>query len=934
MSQRTRQSVWLRRLGAALFWGVLLAATAALWMALHRHIWVPKPDLLTFVWQDQEVKLLEPRALLLLGLLPIVPAISWVTLTDFGVIQRALNGLFRVAVLTALVAAVARPSISRFDSNLCTVYLVDVSASVPDGVLAEARDVVQAGYDERGTNLVRLITFAERPEIVPIAPGQPRILPFERPRGAADGSGATDEPLGFAQAALATDAAAALRLSYGLCPQDHIKRAVLISDGNQNRGDIVAEAATARDFGVRLYSHEIPFEPEAEVLVRDVQMPPDIELSEPFTMVVEIYSNRETTARLDLTQNDFRDIRGRELELVEGVNRVELTAEVYEPGFRRFELRIRPDGPDRFSDNNVFVQTVEVDGRPQVLYVEGEGRSRSYLQRALDRERNDLANFDLEVRTRHGFPESLDEMANFDMIILSDVEAQNISRNAMRAVERYVRDLGGAFLMVGGENAFGPGGYDNTLLEEISPVTFDMERQRDQPSLAMMIVVDRSGSMDGLKLEMAKDAAKAVVDMLGPQDSIGVIAFDTVPQTVVRLQQASNRARIRSDIGRIAPGGGTDILPALTEAYIELATHSARLKHVIVLTDGAAPWEGIADVTSAMRAEGITVSAVAVGGDADRSLLEMIAELGGGRFHATNDPNNIPQIFVQETSTVARTNLIEEPFRAVPGRRSQSTRGIAWDASPYLLGYVQTRAKPRAEVLLTTERGDPLLARWRLGMGRVAVFTSDIKNRWAVEWVRSRMYPQFWAQVVRDLMRVDSEEELAMHAEIHEGVARITVDAIDEADRFINGLESTVEVTLPDGSRTELALPQVAAGRYEGELELTGYGPYLLRAEHMLDGDAIASSFGAVTYPYPDEFLTFEPTFELGRHAAALTGGTVDPTPAQLWDAEGEEVEYRRELWPYALFAALALFIIDLLFRRVRVLSRKPVAWGAVAGRR
>lgn len=920
MSRRPSASRALALAGGTVYWAALLGVTAALVWWLRETIWLPRPDILAVDIAETTVKLLNPQALLAAALLPLVPVVSWFTLTDFGVVQRALNALFRVAVLSALVLAAARPSTSRFDSDLCTVYLVDVSASVPDEVLERARDVVQAGYDARGDNLVRLVTFAARPEIIPIAPGQARIPALARPE-------AEGETLG-------TDIAGALRLSYGLCPQDHLKRAVLISDGNENRGDLVSEAATAADFGVRLSVHELPFEPAPEVLVRGLELPDEIELSEPFTMVAEIYSNRATTASLDLTQNEFRDIRGREVELERGLNRIELTAEVYEPGFRRFELQVRPDEADRFADNNTFVQTVTVEGRPRVLYVEGESRSRSYLQRALDHERNDLANFDLEVRTRHGFPSTVEEMVNFDMIILSDVEARYVSRSAMRAVETYVRDYGGTFLMAGGENAFGPGGYDNTLFEEISPVTFDMERQRDMPALAMMLVIDRSGSMDGLKLEMAKDAAKAVVDMLGPQDSIGVIAFDTVPQTVVRLQQATNRARIRSDIGRIGAGGGTDILPALTEAYIELTTRAARLKHVIVLTDGAAPWEGIADVTSAMRADGITVSAVAVGSDADRSLLEMIAELGGGRFHATNDPNNIPQIFVQETSTVARTNLVEEPFRGVPARRSQATRGINWDGTPYFLGYVQTRAKPRAEVLLETERGDPLLARWRLGMGRVAVFTSDVKNRWSVEWVRSRSYPQFWAQVVRDMMRTESEEELAMHAEVREGIARIVVDAIDESDRFINGLDSRVEVTQPDGSRASVVLEQVAAGRYEGELELDQYGPYQLRAEHELDGSTIAGSSGSVTYPYPDEYLTFEPTFEPGRQAAALTGGAVNPEPAALWDPEGEEMEYRKELWPFVLFAALALFVVDLFLRRVRVTSRRPIAWSRVTGAR
>jgi hypothetical protein len=210
------------------------------------------------------------------------------------------------------------------------------------------------------------------------------------------------------------------------------------------------------------------------------------------------------------------------------------------------------------------------------------------------------------------------------------------------------------------------------------------------------------------------------------------------------------------------------------------------------------------------------------------------------------------------------------------------------------------------------------------------VFTSDLKNRWAVEWVRESIYPQFWAQTVRDMMRVESEDELAMHTEVRQGVAHITIDAIDDSDRFINGLESEIEITRPDGRRDRFPLHQVAAGRYQAEYELSEYGPYLLQAEHSLEGDTIATSFGSVTYPYPDEYLTFEATRAVGRRVAELTGGEVNPTVETLWDPMGEEVESRRELWPFALFAALALFIIDLLFRRVRLLSRKPMRWNKV----
>ena len=545
-----------RHLARALWWALMIAAALGLGATLERSLGWPGPASWSTTLRGVEVTFLAPRAFWALTVLPLIPALSSLTLTGFSWTQRTLNVALRCAMIAALIVAAARPSTTRHEHAICTVYLVDVSASVPDAMLAEVPDAIAPSWSARGTNLARLVTFAERPRLVatpPSAAAPPRITRHE-----------PDE-------SLASDPAAALRLSYGLCPQDHIQRVVLISDGIENRGDLRDEATTARDFGVEVSVLEVPFAPEPEVLVRDLEFPDDVTLSTPFTITAEIYATAPTTARVSLQQNAFYDIQGRAIELEQGINRVALTAEVYEPGRRDFTLELVPDGADRFTENNRFSRTIEVQGRPRVLYVEGEARSRTYLQRALDRGRNELANFDLDVRTAYGMPTSLDEMANYDLILLSDLDARYVSRGAMANLERYVRELGGSLVLAGGERSFGPGGYDNTRIEELSPVTFDMQRQRDQPSLAIVIVIDRSGSMDGLKIEMAKDAAKAVVDMLGPQDAIGVVAFDTQPQTVVRLQPATNRARIRADIGRIATGGGTDILPALTEAYIELA---------------------------------------------------------------------------------------------------------------------------------------------------------------------------------------------------------------------------------------------------------------------------------------------------------------------------------------------------------------------------
>jgi Mg-chelatase subunit ChlD len=166
---------------------------------------------------------------------------------------------------------------------------------------------------------------------------------------------------------------------------------------------------------------------------------------------------------------------------------------------------------------------------------------------------------------------------------------------------------------------------------------------------AVVLVLDRSASMQGERLEAAKESARAVGEILNPRDRICVIAFDTEASVVVRLQRASNRVRISTDIARIQTGGGTDIFKGLHAAFTQLKGAGNSNKHVIVLTDGEAPADGIADLVSDMRAAGITVSAVGIQG-ADKNLLTLIADHGDGRLYMVDDLGALPKIFKRETS--------------------------------------------------------------------------------------------------------------------------------------------------------------------------------------------------------------------------------------------------------------------------------------------
>jgi uncharacterized membrane protein len=666
-----------------------------------------------------------------------------------------------------------------------------------------------------------------------------------------------------------------------------------------------------------------------EVLVRALSVPSDVKLGAPFEVSAEVYSTRAQPAVLTLYRDEFiNPLEGRKtVELAAGANTVRWKAEVAQAGFTTFKvvLGATPKQPlaDHFAGNNSAVASVSVKGKPRVLYVEGEPAAATYLANALKRE-----NIDVDVRTSYGLPGSPRELAAYDLVILSDVAQTYVGPAQMAALEGYVRDLGGGFIMAGGENSFGSGGYTGSRLEKLLPVRFETEKKRDQPGLGLALVIDRSGSMTGEKLELAKEAAKQTAELLGADDLIGVIAFDSQPTAIVRLQRAANRVRIAGDIARLQAGGGTNILPALKEAYDQLDPARAKLKHVILLTDGQASYEGIRELVDEMAEHKITISAVGVGAEADKTLLTMIAERGGGRFYFTQSAESIPRIFTKETTEVARNALVEEQVGVRVQKHVELLDGVGIAEAPPLRGYVSTKPKPLTDVILVSDLGEPILARWRVGLGQAVAFTSDVKNRWAVNWLKWPGYAKLWAHLVRSTMRHSassfggaSGRSYEMSVDVDPPRARVAVDAIGADDKFVSGLDTTLQVIDParPGDKRELTMAETAPGHYEASFALERYGAFLLRAVHSQNGNMVAESTGALSLPYPRELLGLPPDEGLLQRVAQLTGGRARPAPAQRFDAAGERVLYHRELWPWALWAAALLLLLDVAARRVRL---------------
>ena len=902
-----------RHVPQVLFWGLMVAMWAVIGHFYYHEVVAQGGGTMAFTWAGRDVEILMPAFFGIALVLPLLWVVARRTLSDLPWWQRELNTVVRALLIVCLMGALVQVVLTSFESRISTIFIVDTSASIPDAFLTDATAYVnRAITKKREGDEVRVIGFATNAYPVELGEGG-RLVAIPRPKDA--------------ESQLGTDLAAALRLSYGMFPQDHLKRVVVLSDGNVTRGDFIAEAYKAEAYGIRLYNQEIEYEPRKEVLIRGVDVPESLKIGEPFVFTARVFATHDTKASLTLWQNDFNS-GTQSVELKKGLNEVGFKTEVFDPGFREFRVEMKVQGEDHFKENNRFVYSANVRGKPRVLYLEGESRSSHYLQRAL---RDEI--FDLEVRSASGVPRTLKELEEFDLVLMSDVAALNMSTAQMELIARYVRELGGGFIMAGGEDSFGPGGFKDTPMERLLPVDFEPKKKRNTPTLALMLVIDKSGSMQGDRMELAKDAAKAAVEVLKGSDKVGVLGFDDQVSAVVRMQSATNRVRILSSIGRISASGGTNIAGAMQEAYEQLALTPARLKHVILLSDGNSDTANIfSEVVPSMRIENMTVSTVAVGAQTDTTLLRRIAEGGGGRYYYTNDPYNVPRIFIKETNTVSRSSLVEEPFRPRVVKSVQALSGISMGSAPYLLGYVSTKAKPSAEEILQSETGEPLLARWRVGLGKSVAWTSDVKNRWAVEWVRWPGYGKFWSQLIRDTMRTDDRDTLAMRTTVERGEAEIVVDAIDDEDRFINNLVSTVTLTTPGGKKEKVMLQQAAPGRYRASVPLREYGSYTIKAQHDRDGDTIAVSLGTISNPYPQEYLFTEANREVLRRGASIARGGTNPEVETLFDPMGEEVKYRKELWPIFLMIALGLLCLDWMLRRLRLGGRTELDWRHVTG--
>ncbi|HEU0002602.1 MAG TPA: glutamine amidotransferase [Ktedonobacteraceae bacterium] len=836
-------------------------------------------------------------------LLLIIPVGSLVFLTwrrmslPFPKSQRMLILICRFALFALIISALAGPALAQPISKQAVVFVGDISASTAPQQVFIQQWISNAIRQKRPDDQVGIVAVGRNALVEQSVSTTPDFSQFE-----------TTPDTNY------TDLAAGLRLAAAILPNDSERRIVLLSDGQQNLEDALPEAQLLRQQGIRVDVVPLPAFISAEARIDGLDAPNSLRVNEHFVLHARLYSTTAQPVTLSLYLDRTLLLQRKE-NLAIGEQDVTFNLSAPAPGFHSYRLTMDA-AQDTISQNNEASAFVNVQGPPQVLVVEGKPGAGHNIVAALQ-----ATHVDVTVGTPADVPTTLDGLASYDAVVLADVPALDLGTARMQVIQSFVRDLGRGLVVGGGENSYGVGDYAGTPLEETLPLKMDIPQHKDNPAIAVVLIVESLESQS--EVNISKEAAKGVVSLLTPNDLIAVsAAFGNLD---IPMQHVTNKSAIDAAIDALNPNDPQSYMPDLVTAEKALLNTNAKIKHVILLGDGDATDSYSAQVLK-MASEHISISVVGTNIDAiqDLNMMQQIATLGKGRFYQADDPNAIPQILLNETKQAAKRAIVQESFvPAIVGTHPILT-GLS--ALPELNGYVATTPKPTAQLVLISHLDDPVLAVWQYGLGRVAAWTSDALGLWTASWLSWKDAARWWANLVTWTLPTP-DSQLLVSGQISNGNGHIIVSlpAVTlSASQSIGQQQAQVNIITPNLSRVTLNLQPTAPGRFEGDFPTDQVGVYLLRATWQAHGGNGANSSQLSTttglvVPYSPEYSTSGTDLNFLSQLAHAGGGSV-------LTADNYAAAFTPNLPPvYAalsitfwLFAIAALLLpIDIALRRL-----------------
>ena len=836
-----------------------------------------------------------------------------------GVVGRsAVVALFvRFILVAAFIMLLAEPRAVRSNDETVVVYALDVSDSIGEGVLTRALGFMTRTVQEKPENDKAGLVVFGRGAGVELPPRE--SFPFEtiNVRVLRDGTGVER----------------ALALSSAMLPDTSAGRIVLLSDGAQTEGDAAGILPELTSRGIRVDVLPIAYEYDREVWLERLDLPRVVKPGETYEASVVLSSLAAGTGTLKLSENG-RVVAEQPVSFSEGKNRFSLPLYMRGPGFYEYSVNIDvPKGEDGWSENNLAVNHLFLKGKGRVLVVSGTAVGRESTRWLCEAMRQS----GLLIDEQEPFDLPFDAMSflPYDTIVFANVAADELDAARMRAIHDAVVIQGTGFLMLGGDNSFGAGGYNRTVIEKILPVSMDIKKRKAMPKGALAIILHTCEFAEGNT--WGKRIAKEAMRVLGAQDEVGILIYSygqgaSGERWLFPLTPASEYEDLVPLINNASIGDMPSFATTMELGYEGLIESDAASRHMIIISDGD-PSPPPPALLAKFAQSQISVSTVAINphGGQEQSIMGAIASSTGGRYYFPQDPQQLPAIFIKEAKTLRRNVIQNRTFVPTASFPSAILKGIA--TIPPLHGHVLTMAKPRAKTILLApddDDSDPLLEEWRHGLGTTAAFTSDLSAQWGRDWVKWDRYRPFVRQLMTAIGRVEKKRNLFVdvHADGTEG--RVVVEDHHENAGF---LDIKAEVTMADDATSSIDLRQVGPRLYEGRFSLGGSGRYQVLVAGSGDGRREHASAGLMV-PYSPEYLHFRSDPVLLGRIASETGGRIlagTETGEELFNADREQRRQTRPIMDWFVWTLAILLPLDVAVRRVRIDWRELM--GAISGR-
>jgi uncharacterized membrane protein len=873
------------------------------------------------------VRFESPGYLALLALIPLLIALSYRSLAGLGPVRRWVAVTFRALVVLVMVLALAGVYRTEEIDDLAVIFLVDRSDSIPVEAQRDAlRFMARAAEQRTGDDRIGVIAFDGVADVEQTPMKSLELDTLTPPTRPGE-----------------TSLARAARLALALLPSDTAGRIVLISDGNENVGDILREAEQFSAADIPIDVVPVDYEHTQEVVVEQLRAPPNASLDETINLQLILRAQRPTRGAVLLWHNDtLLDLNGDApgtgyaVELDAGPSRHQIPVPLRVTGAHRFRAQFVPaeSDADTIPDNNLGRSFTVVTGPQRVLLLTtdddlAQAQPSAYILRdALARE-----SIPVDVRVAGETPVDQVQLLDYSLVILGNVPAHRLRDDEKDTLASYVRDLGGGLVMVGGADSFGAGGWMNSPVEEVMPVSFDIKQEREFFRGALVLVMHACEIPEGNAL--GERAAIEAVKALSSRDLVGVLAWKWHGQDqehwVVPLQEVGDRRRIILAIKRMSMGDLPDFDPVMRPGVTALANRrNVTAKHMIVVSDFD-PMPARDDLVRQMKSSGITCSTIGIGygGHAiDERHATWLADSTGGRFYRTNDHSKLPQIFIKESRVVRRSLIQEGDFAiALAAPVSPLVAGLA-TVPPSVQGLVLTTAKDAATIPIvrpTDTGGDPILAHWQVGLGKTVAFTSGMWPEWAAGWVGWEGFSAFWAQTVRWAARQPEAADFDVTTTVQGGTAKLRVDAIDKNAAAVNFMDLVGKVVAPDNATESLTLTQTGPGRYEAEFDAHERGNYIVDLRYRI-GRGPEARTGAlqtgVSVAYSPEFSRLATNRALLDQVRETTRGRelALAGPAAVFDRSSmAPAETQHVMWETLVRWLLILFLFDVAVRRIAV---------------